>query len=216
MRLPRILTTALLLLAALAGPAATADEADDLRRELERARQRIQQLEGENALLRGAAPAVPPAAVATPGLVAVPAAGVTPATFTLVTLPPLAEGEVVTLDRLFADFRQSQLAADTRYRGRTLRVRGTVERIAKVFAMMQFEVTLRGEDPVGRAQANVTFPGISNVRLTPNGRELHGSRPFKAEQLLLRTDDVFEFEGEFEGLEGGVLRFRKARPVPAS
>lgn len=200
---------ALLLLAAVTGPVVSADEADDLRRELERARQRIQQLEEENARLRGAAP---PAAMVSPA----PAAGGTPATFTVVTLPPLAEGEVVTLDRLFADFRQSQLAADTRYRGRTLRVRGTVERIAKVFAMMQFEVTLRGEDPVGRAQANVTFPGISNVRLTPNGRELHGNRPFKAEQVLLRADEVFEFEGEFVGLEGGVLRFRKARPVPAS
>lgn len=199
---------ALLLLAAAAGPAASADEAGDLRRELERARQRIAELEQENARLRGGGPAVPDAAG--------PAAGGAPATFTVVTLPPLAEGKAVTLDRLIADFRQSQLAADTRYRGRTLRVRGTVERIAKVFAMMQFEVTLRGEDPVGRALAVTTFPGVSNVRLTPDGRELHGSRPFKAERLLLRAGEVFEFEGEFEGIEGGVLRFRKARPAPDS
>ncbi|MFN0068275.1 MAG: OB-fold protein [Limisphaerales bacterium] len=210
----RSLATALLL--TLPPCLAAGTDADvRLRQELEQAQQRIRQLEEENARLRGtpppAAPVGLPPAVATPATA--PAAAGTPAAVTVVTMPPLTEGETVTLDQLIADYRQSQLAADARYQGRRFRVRGTVEQIAKVFAMLQFDVTLRGQDPLARAQAKVTFPGISDVRLTPNGAELFGRRPFKAELPLLRAGEEFEFEGEFEGLEGGVLRFNKAKPV---
>lgn len=204
------------LLAALSGVAARADEDARLRQDLEQARQRIRQLEDENARLRGTPPATAPpaglpAAVTTPA--AAPAAAGTPVAVTVVTMPPLAEGETVTLDQLIADYRQSQLAADARYQGRRFGVRGTVEQIAKVFAMLQFDVTLRGQDPLARAQAKLTFPGISDVRLTPNGAELFGRRPFKPEHLLLRAGEELVFEGDFDGLKNGVLLFRKAQPA---
>lgn len=225
----RSLAGALLLLAAPPGlraadPSATDEENQRLRQELERARQQVRQLQDENARLRGSpaaavpatAPAVsaatPPASVG-PATAVAAGAGTTPVSVTVVTMPPLAEGETVTVDRLLADYRQSTLAADSRYQGRTFAVRGAVEQIEKVFVMMQFDVAFRGQDPLGRVRARMTFPGISDVRLTPNQRELYGRRPFKPERLLLRSGDELVFEGECEGLDNGVLRFRKAQPA---
>lgn len=185
------------------------DENQRLRQELERAQQQIRQLQDENTRLRGTrAPAIAPAAVSAP-----PAAGATPVSVTVITMPPLAEGETVTVDQLLADYRQSTLAADSRYKGRRFLVRGTVEQIEKIFAMLQFEVSFRGEDPLARVRTRLSFPGVSDVRQTPDLRELYGRKPFKAERLLLRSGEEFAFEGECEGLDNGVLRFRKAQPA---
>lgn len=226
----RNLAGALLLFAALpelraADEPTTADESRRLRQEIERAQQQILQLQDENARLRGiqatAVPVVaPPASTATlppaggsSSVAVASGAGATPVSVTVVTMPPLAEGETVTVDQLLADYRQSTLAADSRYKGRRFLVRGTVGQIEKVFVVLQFDVTLRGQDPLARARTRMTFPGISDVRLTPDQRELYGRKPFKAERLLLRLGEEILFEGECEGLDNGVLHFRKAQPV---
>jgi hypothetical protein len=207
-RAPGLLLAGTLLSARAADPAGQ----DQLRDELRRARQEIQALREENARLRGAAPAAPaaPPAVAAPGLPAAPAAG-TPVT--IVALAPLAEGEGVTLDRLVADYRQSALAADARYQGRRFRLAGTVDGFKKPFVGAVWGVTLRSGDAFGRVQADVGFPGISDFRLAAGDTELWGRRPFRAETLLARVGGELTLEGVCEGLDDGVIRFKKARPA---
>jgi hypothetical protein len=204
----RLTGLCLLLLFVAARAAADPAELEKLRDELRQAREEIRVLREENARLRGAAPA-PAASVGQPPPAAAPAGS----PVAIVTLAPLADGEVVPLDRLLADYRQSALAADARYKGRRFAVRGTVNGFEKPFVGLRWGVILRGADAFGRVQAKVSFPGLSDLRQAADDTELWGRRPFKPENLLARVGDEIILEGDCDGLDDGVIRFNDARPA---
>lgn len=208
---------------ALLGPGVRAQSTDAetraLREELEKARLEIQQLKEENARLRGTAPvAAPVAQDAAVAAAAVPArqgaAGAAPANAGAITLPaPVAQGELVTVEQVLADYRASALAGDAKYKGQRLRVRGVVQGFKKNFAGLSWAVNLSSGDKLGLVRCIVSFPGISDYRpATESARILEGRRPFREWQVLLQQGEPITFEGVCTGIDDAVVVFKECRP----
>lgn len=190
-------------------------EVERLRMELEQARQEIQQLREENARLRSLG-GVSPVSVPATGGVEVPVAatsGQTPAVgWSASALPaPVAEGSLVSMDQLLADYGANALVADARYRGRRIRLEGTVHGFKKVFVGMTWVVLLQADHRLGQVRATVNFPGISDFRVSADDKRLEGRRPFKAWQTLVEVGRPMELEGTVEGLDGSVILVKDAK-----
>lgn len=210
-------------------PAPTAPSG--LQEELEKARREIERLQAENARLRGernAAPATPdlaptPVPPPTPAVIAAPTPPsavpppitgglVQPASGLIVLPAPVADGETVRVEQLLADYRASAVGGDARYKGRRLRLAGTVRSFKKVFVSMSWDVQLEAGDALGVVRCRTTFPGISDFR-GEGGSILEGRRPFRAWQTLLSKGDPVVLEARCEGLDGAVIAFKEGRPV---
>ncbi len=212
-----------LVLAGILTPARaqnTPDSVDALRRELINAREEIRQLREENARLRGERPAAPASAltpVATAAGPFVPAptpASASSSAAPVVVLPaPMAEGSAVTVDQLLADYRVSALAGDARFKGRRLRVSGTVHSFKKAFVGLGWTVQMKATDQLGMVRCQVQFPGISDFRPYPPTLILEGRRPFREWRPLLQQGEKAEFEGVCEGIDEAVIAFRECKPV---
>lgn len=203
------------------------DDARRLRDELDKARREIQSLRDENARLKGQSPSVgAPAPAATSGVTpaAGPSAGTTAPVAPVangvvvppgsVVLPaPVAEGVMVTVAELVDSYRTSPLAGDARYKGRRFRVEGKVRSFKKPFVGMVWTVQLEGADRLGLVRCPLSFPGISDLRESGNGRILEGRRPFRDWQVMLEQGQTVVVEGECTGIDDAVIGFKNCRPA---
>lgn len=191
-----------------------------LRRELEKARQEIRQLQEENARLKGER-AVSPATVPVPAASAPPAvpAAVAPTSGAVAAVPtitvpaPIPEGAEVSVEQMLADYRTSALAGDARYKGRRVRISGKVHSFKKAFVGLSWTVQLKANDQLGLVRCQVQFPGISDFRPYPPTSILEGRRPFREWQPLLRQGEKAVFEGMCEGIDDAVIVLKDCKPV---
>jgi hypothetical protein len=181
------------------------NEVERLRMELEQARQEIEQLREENARLRSGGAVSPVATQSGHSPAAVLSASPLPA--------PVAEGSLVSMDQLLADYGASALVAEGRYRGRRIRLEGTAHGFKKVFVGMTWVVLLQADHRLGQVRATVNFPGISDFRLSADEKRLEGRRPFKAWQTLVEVGRPMELEGMVEGLDGSVILVKDAKVI---
>lgn len=196
-----------------AAPSAT-DEATRLRQALEQAREEIRVLREENARLRSGAGApvavVPPAA--SPVVTTAPMAGVAPGQ---VVLPvAIEDGASVSVEQLLADYRQSTLAGDARYKGRRFRLEGTVRGFKRTFGGLTWLVELQSKGQLGLVRCSVSVPGMSDFRPAQGGRVLEARRPFKAWQTILTVGESFVLEGMGAGVDDAVVVMKDCHPVP--
>ncbi|MCC6232570.1 MAG: hypothetical protein IT580_07995 [Verrucomicrobiales bacterium] len=195
---------------------ASGSSEESLRRELQKARDEIRQLQEENARLKGKRPEAP-TAPAGAAAVPVPTSAVSapaPDGSRVVTIPaPVEEGTEVTVERLLADYQASAIAGDARYKGRRLRVSGRVHSFKKAFVGLGWTVQLKAADQLGLVRCQVQFPGISDFRPYPPTLILEGRRPFREWKPLLQQGEKAMFEGVCEGIDDAVIGFKECRPA---
>lgn len=204
------------------GQDATGEE-KALREELEKARREIERLREENARLKGGQTSVPATspAPAAPGVGAIPVSSpvAVPAAVsggTVVLPAPAAEGSLVSLEQLLAEYQTSALAGDARYKGRRFRIEGKVHDFKKAFVGLGWTVHLKAGDRLGLARCQVSFPGISDFKPSTNNAILEGRRPFQEWNVLLQRGQPVVFEGVCEGIDDAVVSFRNCRPAGPS
>ncbi len=217
-----------------------AAEADQLREDLAAARKEIEALRSELDRLRGGSGATPtssappPLVVAAPPKTSPPAAEPAPGVRRLqednqklreqlaqarqtpppAEPPPLQPGEVLSVDELTARFAANELAADARYRGHLLRVRGEVDHFAPPLFGTTFKVFLKGPTRLRQVECEVKLPGSHNPELRngPTG-QLYVKPPFKDPVLFLKAGQTVVIEGACAGVRDNRVLLEKCKRV---
>ncbi len=209
-----------------AGPSAeTVSEVQQLRLQLQKAREEIEALRLENTRLKavlgpatnGPVPVAPPSA---PPLRPVRNPSWTehrprlPALSEPERLPaPIEEGSLVEADQLLTDYHASVAAADARYRGRRIRVEGEPTRLAKTFVTGVCVVRLKGRDTLGEIRCQVTLVGFAEYRISQGNGAILGRGRTGDWQTVVRVGAQALVEGVCDGVRDDAVALRDGRVV---
>lgn len=208
-----------------------ASEIDKLHKQLEQAQREIQTLREENARLKAAlAERNPPS----PGTATAPSINSTveprslaPSWAPKTTVPgsspdpvplpgPIDRGTLVTVDQLLTDYRASVRAADARYKGQEILIKGVPFRIARTFVDGVWNVRLKGMDTIGTVRCQVSFPDFSEYRSSTQGDVIAGRRRAGEWETLLKTGRTVVLEGTCTGADGDTVVVRDCHLAPSS
>jgi len=199
------------LLAADAGPGDA--DSDAVRRqtaEIERLQQELRRAQAELDRLRsegGEAPlGGPPVSVGDSPVAdqpPVPPSGV----MDVGALPTLREGEVLLAADLLRHYETDPEAADQRYRGQTLQVRGTISGFHRPLARRVYD--LRFDSPGQEIVVICRFSYVDQYRTVyseANDRVLVAKAGDRTTKLLYRRGDPVTVRGRCQGLRDGSVR----------
>lgn len=161
-----------------------------------------------NTQASGTKPATPTsAAVSSPG--PAPVRIVPP----LAELPALKPGDVVPVADIVAHYKADPFGADGRYKKKTFRLQGTVERFEEKMFVRNTDIVLETPEKLLRVVCNVPFADeFKAVFSRQSGQKLVGLTA-GSERELLRVGESVIFQGKCAGLQNGAVVFHNCQRV---
>jgi len=125
-------------------------------------------------------------------------------------LPPVSAGETVTVWNLVNHYRSDPPAADARYRKRSFRVTGVVERIDKSLATRLVRVFLESPDPSVRPVCEWRIDDkVQAFHTVRDGRTLVAENSH-SKWKLLEAGETVTFEVRGGGMDDGLVELKQA------
>ena len=114
-------------------------------------------------------------------------------------LPPLNPGDVLDAAELVQQFKSDSNGADRRYRGKTLRVRGVIERFEPKLFIRKYEILLESPDRFLKVVATFDYPDhYRTVYSTQRGQTLVGKPAENKEVVLMRAGQTVVLQGKYK------------------
>ncbi|HYT59537.1 MAG TPA: hypothetical protein VEL06_05170 [Haliangiales bacterium] len=115
-------------------------------------------------------------------------------------LPPLKPDEIMDAAELVQQFKTDPPAADQRYRRKTFRVRGVIERFEPRLFVRKYDVLLESPDRFVRVVAVFDYPNdYKSIYTTQRGQTLVGKPAENKEVTLLRAGQTLVLQGRCKG-----------------
>jgi len=126
----------------------------------------------------------------------------------------LKAGDVVDAADLVLQFKADSAAANQRYRKKTFRVRGVVERFEPKMFVRKYDVLLASTEKFVRLVVGFDYPdNLKAVYTIQHGQKLVGKPTDHSEVTLLKVGDPVVFEGKCQGLSDSEIVFSGCRLV---
>jgi hypothetical protein len=123
-------------------------------------------------------------------------------------LPPVNADEIVDATELLQQFKNDPSGADRRYRKKTFRVKGVVERFEPRMFLRKYNVVLESPDRSVSALADFDYPTeCKTVFTTQNGQTLVGKPSDTTQITLMRVGQTIVFRGKCKGARDGAVLF---------
>gem|GEM_PF-2572953 len=124
------------------------------------------------------------------------------------SLPPLDKSTLVTSDQIVGHYRADVATADTRYRKKTFRLEGVVERLEKDLFRQTYQAVLKVPGKGMRLICVVKPPeAYTKVYSIRNGERMIGEGERLGKVTLMQAGDKIVFEGRCSGLKDETLHF---------
>ena len=173
-----------------------AEEVDRLKAELDRAQSELKRLKQDNERLRTErAQMVPAPAPAKPSK-------------PLVEVPPVKSDDVVDVRDLVLYYKADAAAADARFKKKTFRITGTVERFNPKMFLRKYDVILESPDKAIKVAGNFDYADNFNAVVTQKrGQNLVALVGRNGEMDLMKAGDVIILKGTCQGLSDSFVDF---------
>ena len=124
------------------------------------------------------------------------------------SLPPLDKSTVVTLDQIVGHYRADLATADARYRKKTFRLEGVVERLDKDLFLRTYQALLKVPGKGMRMICVVKPPeAYTKVYSVRNGERMIGEGERLGKVTLMQAGDKIVFEGRCSGMKDNTIYF---------
>ncbi len=132
-------------------------------------------------------------------------------------LPPLKPDEIMDAAELVQQFKSDPPAADQRYRKKTFRVRGVIERFEPKLFIRKYDVLLESPDRFVRVVAVFDYPNdYKSIYTTQRGQTLVGKPAENKEVTLLRAGQTLVLQGRCKGARDTEIVFTGCEVVHGS
>ncbi len=130
------------------------------------------------------------------------------------SLPALGKGDTVDASELAMHFNQDLATAEARYRKKTFRIEGVVERLEKDLFFRTYRALLRVPGKSVRVVCVIKPPEVyTKVYATRNGERMAAEGERLGKVTLMQAGDRLIFEGRCGGLSDGAVTFDVGRIV---
>lgn len=173
-----------------------AEEVERLKNELSRAQTELKQLKQDNERLRTErAQMVPAPAPAKPSK-------------PLVEVPPVKRDDVVDVRDLVLYYKTDPAAADARFKKKTFRITGTVERFNAKMFLRKYDVVLESPEKAIKVTGSFDYADNFNAVFTKErGQSLVALVGPNGEMNLMKVNDAVTLRGTCQGLSGPYVDF---------
>ncbi len=124
------------------------------------------------------------------------------------SLPPIAKGDKVDASEMAMHFIQDPATAEARYRKKTFRVEGVVERLEKDLFFSTYRALLRVPGKSVRVVCVIKPPEVyTKVYAARSGERMVAEGERLGKVTLMQAGDKLVFEGRCSGLSDGAVTF---------
>ena len=132
-------------------------------------------------------------------------------------LPPVNPDDVLDAAELVQQFKSDPSAAARRYQGKTLRVRGVIERFEPKLFIRKYEILLESSERFLRVVATFDYPDdYRAVYTTQRGQTLAGKPAENKEVVLMRAGQTVVLQGKCKGGRDTDIAFAGCRLISSS
>jgi hypothetical protein len=212
MRILLLPFAALALIAVAPAKSLAADESVTISKsrleELERKAAELERLKGSNApAVKAPEAKVLPVAAPSQGVSAPPAVAAVARPAVQVPTVPLAPGEVISCEELAGHYLSNPSAADARYRGKKITVRGRIVAFDKPLFIRNYKILLQTSESAVRVICDIYPPTeYKAVYTTKEGTELVAVISERERVHLSRLGDYVTIRGQCTGFKGSAIR----------
>lgn len=128
--------------------------------------------------------------------------------------PALDAKSVIPMAELLMHYSANPLAADDRYKGHRLTLRGSITGFDKPLFLSYYHVIFRDSGLSARASFRIYPPDrFKRVYVTAVGDQMVGEAPGFAPAILAKADTEVVIEGKCAGVRNGVVSFVEAQII---
>lgn len=132
-------------------------------------------------------------------------------------LPPLDPDSVVAMSDVLSHYSSNPSAADARYKGKRLKLRGTVAGFDKPMFLSYYHLVFRDPALSARALVRIYPPDyFKRVYVTATGEQIIGEAPGLAPAVLSKVGSDVLLEGRCSGVRNGVVSIVEASILSAT
>jgi hypothetical protein len=140
-----------------------------------------------------------------------------PAARPVAELPPVKPGEVLDADELLLQFTTDPPGTTRRYRNKSFRVQGVIDRFEPKLFIRKYDVILESPDRFVRVVAGFDYPNdYRAIYTTQRGQTLVGKPTENSELTMMRVGQKIVLEGKCKGARDGEIAFTGCRLISAS
>jgi hypothetical protein len=132
----------------------------------------------------------------------------------LADVPAPNPADVIEVRDLALYYKADRASADQRFKDKTFRIQGTIERFSQVLLLRYYDILLESPDRSSQIVCSFSYPArFSTVYSKDHGQILVGADSEKRETPLLKAGTVVTVEGKCKGWHGSEVKFNNCKIV---